>query len=91
MRSLFHNPGWLATLAAVVALLLCMAVQLSSARGRAGVTHTAPSAPVVAGAQGGLGSGSFVMDGDWFYILHGSKFYKVQKSTMSVFQTVDLN
>jgi hypothetical protein len=42
-------------------------------------------------AQGAVGAGGMIMDGDWFYIVHGHKLYKVQKSTMSVFQSIDLN
>jgi hypothetical protein len=80
----------LATVVALAAVSLLFTMQRSSAQvGRSQALRSVAAAPVIVG-QGG-GSGSLVMDGDWFYVLRGNKFYKIQKSTFSVFQTLDLN
>jgi hypothetical protein len=93
MNSVRLNQTWLATGAGIAAISLVLAFQRGSAQvGRADALHsTQAAAKAVVGKQAGSGSGSFVMDGDWFYVLHGNHFYKIQKSTMSVFQTLELN
>ncbi len=77
-----------------MAVSFFLAFERSSAQvGRADALRSTEAAvPVAVSKQAGAGSsGSILMDGDWLYIVHGNHLYKVQKSTMSVFQTIDLN
>jgi len=94
MNAVRQKQTWLATGAAILTVSLLLAFERSSAQvGRTdAIRSTETVVPIALGKQAGTGAGgSIVMDGDWLYIVHGNHLYKVQKSTMSVFQTIDLN
>jgi hypothetical protein len=94
MNAVRKNQTWIATCAVVASVSVLLAFQKSSAqvKGDEALRALQSAEPALLGKQaGGGGSGSIVMDGDWLYVVHGNHLYKVQKSTMSVFQTIDLN
>jgi hypothetical protein len=83
MMSSRRARAWIATSLAVAAVL---AFFFSTEKTRA---QPLDGHATVQGAV--AGGGSIIMDGDWLYVVRDAKLYKVQKSTMSVFQSVELN
>ena len=94
MSSVKRFQGWLAIATAVICVFVAVGVQKSSAQvAREQAIRSLTSAvPATVDKQApDATGGSMIMDGDWFYVVRGKRFYKIQKSTMTVFQTLDLN